>query len=231
MISIFCLLFIYMSARDRAIWGKEVMTEEQFRKKYITYSTIDSIYLNGSMIPGYVRDPVATAEIQRIERELTELMDGLKPSDEMLKAAYFATKGKVPRQEMSAIYDFQNILYYRHFQFWKNKTYNKYIKLGYDTPLFSKKYNIAYLKFLKWYDQTLRDNGMEFPLMCVEHPREKHGYNRATKENYVNHIYYYQDRKEISQCEDIHEAVCFWEPLERNRARKIGFITLKEGIH
>lgn len=226
MISIFCLLFIYMSARDRAIWGKEVMSEEQFREKYITNSTIKYIYLNGSMVP-------ASAEVQRIERELTELMDGLKPSKEMLEAAYFATKGKVPLQIMFNLYNFRNILYYRHFGSWAGKALDKYARFGYDvdTPFFRKKYDITYLKFLKWYDQTLRDNGMEFPLMCVEHPREKHEYDRVLEKDRVIHVYYYQDRKEISQCEDIHEALCFWEPLVRNSARKMGFITLQETIH
>lgn len=221
MISIFCLLFIYMSARDRAIWGKEVMTREQFDEKYLTP------HILGFAEPRYVRDPVAKMEIQRIERELTELMDGIKPSDEMLRAAYFATKGQVPLKERSTLYDFQHVLCFRHYQSWKNKELGDW----YDTPLFVKKYHRAYLKFLKWYDQTLRDNGMEFPLMCVEHPREKRGYNRATKEYYVDHIYYYQDRKEISQCEDLHEMICFWEPVVRSKARKLGFIALKEMIH
>ncbi len=196
--------------------------EDRFKEKYLTHSVIALMRVRD------VKEPVAQAEIQEVEKELTELMDGIKPSDEMLKAAYFATKGQVTLNQLYPSYDFQTILSYKHSSFWMGSTFGKYINEGYEPEPFIKRCDIAYLKFLKWYDQTLRDNGMEYPLMCIEHSREHRGYHPRSKESFVEYTHYYKDRKEISQCEDAHEVVCFWEPIAEERGRKLGLITTTE---
>lgn len=188
--------------------------KDQFKDKY---KVSDSILVNARTS---FYDPEIKAEVKEIEQELIELTDGIKPSDAMLNAAYYATKGQLTCHETDNMYDFMHIFSYKHLDFWAGFPAVRYEREGVISRP-REKYDAAYLKFLKWYDQTLWENGMEYSLMCIEHPREP-----SKSDPSKSYRYCYKDRKEISQCEDIHEAVCFWEPVVKCQVMKLGWVEI-----
>lgn len=191
--------------------------EEQFYKKYLADGRVAHMEIRA------VRVPEIYAEVQALEKELTDYL-GMKPTDAMLKAAYFARKGKIPPELKYRTHKFQNILCYQHIITWMRQEFGELINMGYEPEVFREKCDAAYLKFLKWYDVTLEENGVEYPLMCIEQPREHRGYNKNAKSNFKNYVYYYKDRIELSHCKNAHKVVCFWEPVEK-RGKTYGIVT------
>lgn len=193
--------------------------EKQFYEKYLADGRVANMEIRA------VRVPEIYAEVQALEKELTDYL-GMKPTGAMLKAAYFARKGKIPPELRYRSHDFKNILCYRHINAWMNQEVGDLIKVGYDPDIFRDKFDAAYLKFLKWYDVTLDENGVECSLMCIEHPKEHRIYDKYLKRSGKEYVYYYKDRIELSHCTNVHEVVCFWEPEEKYGQKLRGVVAV-----
>lgn len=141
------------------------------------------------------------ADIEAMQSELTATI-GINPSYDMIYWGILAKQGKIPPELEFPV--------------------------GYDTPLSFKSVhdfdcyfydytpnerNWFFLKFLKWYDKTIREHGMEYKLVYARQVPKNSGYGSSLSEKIG-------DIERFSSEEDPFLIVAYWEPL-RSKAETV----------
>ena len=132
---------------------------------------------------------VLNKEFEEVRSEIREVI-GTEPHYEQIKWGYFAKKGYIPTIcEFNNIYSIFNSIFsfgYYCDESWEQLSYEERCD--------------AHLKFLKWYDKTLRDNGFPYELFYA-----------VKKDDFA----YARDAKPISECESFDRVIAFWKPFAR----------------
>lgn len=128
-----------------------------------------------------------------LKEELSPVI-GIEPTDAMIYWGIIAKQGKIPPELEFSGTGFSNLLSYR--------TVHQFDDYFYDyTP---EERNWFRLKFLKWYDKTLCENGMEYKLVCE---RENDDLGCGEQFNIIGNI------EDLSYKHDPFRIVAYWEPL------------------
>lgn len=133
-----------------------------------------------------------------LKRQLEEIT-GIDPTPTMIEWAYFAKKGVVPEWTTYRSNGKDNVFSIGHDVQWLK------------SPRYHGKYDIramqeGRLKFIKWFDEELRSHGMEHKVMFVHN-------STGETDGHGNLVYYYGDRKPVSECTFAFNTVFFWEPM------------------
>ena len=168
---------------------KRRAAEEDFMNKYVKFFSLHDFY-------------VACDEDETIMPNLAAEIEeaiGYEPDINMLHWGYLAKEGKIPYHIASTSQKTAESIRTNMF----NSTY-RFLK---EDPQYvpSLESQNAKLKFLQWYDKTLQENGVEFPLMCIEwDEKTMSGHKRQLR---------YSRRKSIQKCTKPRWAAFFWEPI------------------
>ena len=133
-------------------------------------------------------------KLEQVGDEITEAI-GIKATYSMKCWGYLSKQGKIPPSlEFSIGYaDQLSFSSVRDFEY-----------CFYDyTP---EERNWFFLKFLKWYDRTIRENGMEYKLLYARSNPMSEGFGYTLSESIGN-------IEDISKNEEPFRIVAYWEPL------------------
>lgn len=132
-------------------------------------------------------------EVTSLKEELLSVI-GIEPTDTMIYWGIIAKQGKIPPELEFSGTGFSNLLSFR--------TVHQFDDYFYDyTP---EERNWFRLGFLKWYDKTLRENGMKYKLVCK---RENEDLGSGEQFKIIGNI------EDLSYKHDPFRIVAYWEPM------------------
>ena len=147
-----------------------------------------------------------TPMVQKVFDEISQIID-LPPTEPMLVWAILAEKGKVPPLPFINLTGC-TVLEDMHDAVWlNNKSYFVSSEKCYEERL----------KYLKWYDKKLRDNGMEYELMGIP-------WDKKDGKDAGHFIYRRKNMIPIKDYTALTQDVLFWEPIEKSLCYNMGWI-------
>ena len=207
------LLFFWMMSKLMSEKVKSDNFDYDYETKRENFEKFSEEYSSDITWANFRENYLYTEEIEGLKEELKEII-GVTPSNQMLYHAYLAFDGKVPsRLDLCHPWVESSVLtrtgfepYNKPNQWLSNLKYN-----GETTDL--KELAEARKKFLLWYDKTLSEHGMPYPLMtCYLTPEEVKGVYHKKLRTQID----YSRREIISEktCMDV--AGFFWEPTRKD---------------
>lgn len=133
-------------------------------------------------------------DINETEKEIEESI-GVKATSDMTSWGVLAKQGRIPPEGEFCYRNTYQLSY---------KSVRGFDYCFYDfTP---EERNWFFIKFLKWYDRTIRENGMEYSLVYARKIQIKGGFTYTLSET-IGSV------KDISENDDPFLIVAYWEPI------------------
>ncbi len=141
-----------------------------------------------------------TPEMAKFSDELEKII-GIKPTHPMLIWGYIAKQGKLPSWLTVRCSDSDNPLASKHDSIWSSIDPWSNLKIS--------EMREAKFKFLKWYNEELKSNGMEYDLKCI--PWSGMDEDRTPCGGCMFHPK--GNAKSIMECQAVYPAAFLWSPM------------------
>ena len=210
------LLFFWMMSKLMSEKVKSDNFDYDYETKREDFEKFSEEYSSDITWEKFREKYLYTEEIEGLKEYLKEII-GVTPADQMLYHACLAFDGKVPsRTDLNYSWVRWNVFTRASFIQLGCKKSNPWISdLEYNGETTDiKELEEARKKFLLWYDKTLSEHGMPYPLMtCYLTPEEVKDTHRSKK---LRTQIDYSRREIISEktCMDV--AGFFWEPTRKD---------------